>query len=350
MTKTKYCFIDRDGTLLIEPEDKQIDSLNKFQLLNNVVPALRQLQTAGFTLVMISNQDGLGTESFPKKDFEPPQQLLLDILKSQGISFADILICPHFEKDNCFCRKPKLGLLQDYLVNQTIDKDNSIVIGDRDSDLQLAKNLGIQGIKIENDWEPVLEVILTPKDQVTENRKTNETNINITLKRKGDMNITTGIGFFDHMLEQLIKHSGIAANIAVIGDLEIDDHHTVEDTAITLGTALKKWLGDKRGIQRYGFVLPMDEAQAQIAIDLSGRPYCVFNGSFNRNDVGGFSTECVPHFFQSLSQSLGASIQIDLRGDNTHHMIEAAFKGTGRALRQAMTKEGLELPTTKGVL
>lgn len=350
MNKKKYCFIDRDGTLIVEPENQQVNSLEKFQLMPNVIPALRQLQSSGFTLVMVSNQDGLGTDSFPAEDFEKPQQLLLDILNSQGILFSDIHICPHIKSDNCTCRKPKVGLLQDYLVDQRIDKDNSFVIGDRESDLALANNLGIQGLLIKKNWSLIAKTILQDKTQATAERKTNETSIVITLMRDGETSITTGIGFFDHMLEQLVKHSGINADISVTGDLHIDDHHTVEDTAITLGMALKKLLGDKHGLQRYGFVLPMDEAQAQIAIDLSGRPYCVFNGGFNRNDVGGLSTECVPHFFQSLSQSLGASIQIDLRGDNTHHMIEAVFKGVGRALRQAMVKDGVELPSTKGVL
>lgn len=350
MNKIKYCFIDRDGTLIAEPEDQQVDSLEKFQLINNVIPALRALQEAGYTLVMVSNQDGLDSDSFPMEHFKKPQKLLLNILKSQGITFSEILICPHLAEENCACRKPKIGLLQNYLIQQRIDQDHSFMIGDRESDMELAKNLGIQGLCIKNDWDPIVQTILQGKQQVTAERKTNETSIRITLMRDGQTNITTGIGFFDHMLEQMIQHSGLSANIAVSGDLHIDDHHTIEDTAITLGIALKKLLGDKHGIQRYGFVLPMDEAQAQIAIDLSGRPYCIFNGRFSRTTIGNLSTECIPHFFQSLSQSLGAAIQIDLRGENTHHMIEAIFKGVGRAMRQAITKDSVKLPSTKGVL
>jgi len=351
MNKTKYCFIDRDGTLIIEPEDQQIDSLEKLQLVPNVIPALRRLSEAGFNLVMVSNQDGLGTASFPQADFDLPHHFMLDLFKSQGIVFDDIRICPHLPNEHCFCRKPNIGLLQDYCVSQTIDKDNSFVIGDRESDLELAKNLDIKGLLIDSDWNPILEEILEVKARVSVERKTKETNIVISLSRSNkESDIQTGIGFFDHMLDQLIKHSNLSAIISVAGDLHIDDHHTVEDTAITLGMALKKLIGDKRGLQRYGFLLPMDESLAQVAIDLSGRACCVFNADLQRNEVGGMSTECVPHFFESLSQSLGAAIHIKIEGQNTHHMIEAAFKGVGRALGQALTKVGDTLPTTKGLL
>jgi len=354
MKQKKILFIDRDGTLIEEPNDKQVDSLQKLQLVPNVIPALLSLQAAGYELVMVSNQDGLGTELFPEDDFQAPQKLLLDILLSQGITFSDIRICPHMPSDNCACRKPKTALLQDYLVEQIIDRDNAYVIGDRDSDIKFANNLGIKGIKIsaKNPWDKIAQTILSPLNEIMISRNTNETKIDILLmlNDKACSTVNTGIGFFDHMLEQLIKHSGLSANINVAGDLEVDDHHTVEDTAITLGLALKKILGDKRGIQRYGFLLPMDESLAQVALDLSGRSCCVFNGKFNRENVGGLSTELIPHFFQSLADSLGAAIHIDIRGENTHHMIEAIFKSMGRALKQAMTRDGCNLPTTKGVL
>lgn len=356
MQPEKILFIDRDGTLIVEPEDQQIDSLEKFQLLPGVIPALLQLRQAGFKLVMVSNQDGLGTPAFPLEQFNLPQQWLLNIFQTQGILFDDIHICPHFPSDNCNCRKPKLGLLMPYLIEQKIDRYQSYVIGDRDTDLELANNLGIKGLLINSKdplaWRKITYEILYSKRSAKIVRNTKETQIDLTvnLDHPNIIIIDTGIGFFDHMLEQLAKHGNFSLSIQVKGDLQVDDHHTIEDVALALGTGIKQALGDKRGISRYGFLLPMDEAQAKIALDLSGRPYFKFVGQFNREKVGETATELIPHFFRSLSDSLGAALHIEINGENAHHMIEAIFKGMGKTLAQAMLRSGSELPSTKGVL
>jgi len=353
MKQKNILFIDRDGTIIVEPEDKQIDSLEKLELIPNVIPALLELQQAGFLLVMISNQDGLGTDSFPEDTFKTPHQALMNLLASQGICFSEVLICPHLPSDNCDCRKPKLGLVMEYLRAQTLNLKNSYVIGDRQTDLEFANNMGIHGLQFgPKNWEEIKEHILTEERKSTIVRNTNETNIEVTvdLNSHSLIDIQTGIGFFDHMLEQLAKHGGFSLAVKVKGDLEIDDHHTVEDTALTLGQALIEALGNKLGIGRYGFLLPMDDALTEIALDLGGRPYFVFEGDFHREQVGELSTELVPHFFRSLSESLQANIHIRVKGDNTHHMVEAIFKGFGRALKQAIQKQGFELPTTKGML
>lgn len=362
MNQKKILFIDRDGTLIHEPADFQIDSVEKLALIPNVIPALLRLQKAGYVFVMISNQDGLGTDSFPKIDFDLPHELMLKIFESQGIYFEAIRICPHKSEDGCDCRKPKVGLVLDYLVEQKIDRDNSYVIGDRETDLQLAKNLGIEGIRIIptpssnpmefSNWNDIADKILNNARSANSSRKTNETDISvqINLDSDGPIKVETGIGFFNHMLEQLAKHGGFSLSLAVKGDLEIDDHHTIEDTAIVLGEAIRKALGNKFGINRYGFLLPMDEALAQIAIDLSGRSYFVFNGEFKRERVGDFSTELVPHFFRSLAEGMKATVNIDVKGDNDHHKIESIFKGIGRTLRQAIAVTNTSLPSTKGVI
>ena len=350
----KIIFIDRDGTLIDEPEDKQIDSLEKFKLKPHTISALLTLKKAGYQLVMVSNQDGLGTGSFPQETFEPPQKMLIDILQSEGIVFDNILICPHKPSDQCECRKPKLGLMMSYLRPGMMDVEQSYVIGDRQTDVQLAENMGICGILYENDkgWPSIVDNIINKPRRAQVERKTKETNVKvlIDLDQNDLIQIDTGIGFFDHMLEQLAKHGGFSAQIKVSGDLHIDEHHTVEDTGLALGQALRQALSDKYGIARYGFLLPMDEALAQVAIDLSGRAYFMFSGDFKREMVGELATELVPHFFRSLAETLGAAIHIQVTGDNAHHMIESIFKGVGRALRQAMVKQGNELPTTKGVL
>lgn len=356
MKQKKYLFIDRDGTLIYEPEDKQIDSIEKFKLLSQVIPSLLKLQQAGFTLVMISNQDGLGTPNFPMTSFIAPQKLLLEILQSQGINFAEILICPHFANDGCNCRKPKIGLLSEYLIEQKIDRMRSYVIGDRATDIELANNLGVKGLLISQEdstsWNKIIDEILHSNRQAFVIRKTNETDIKveINLDHSNKIIIETGIGFFDHMLEQLAKHSGIGLTINVKGDLDIDEHHTVEDVAITLGQAFRQALGDKLGIQRFGFLLPMDEALAEIALDLCGRAFFQFQGTFNREKVGELATELVPHFFRSLSTSLEATLHMKVIGENSHHMIEALFKGLGKTLKQAINRSGHDLPSTKGVL
>jgi imidazoleglycerol-phosphate dehydratase/histidinol-phosphatase len=354
----KIAFVDRDGTLVEEPPDQQVDRLDKIRLMPDVIPALLELQRAGFELVMVTNQDGLGTSSLPESDFRTSHDFLLELFASQGVRFSEVFICPHFATDRCECRKPKLGLLTDWLARHPLDRTTSVVIGDRDTDLEFARNLGIAGMRVRRDgsaeesWATVALRLTRPERSAQVSRRTRETEINATvnLGREGPIEIRSGIGFFDHMLEQVARHGGFALQLSAQGDLHIDEHHTVEDCALTLGQALRQALGDKRGIARYGFVLPMDEAQANVALDLSGRPYCVFEGRFNRERVGELPTELVPHFFRSLSESLGAAIHINVQGENTHHMIEACFKGMGRALRQAIRQEGNELPSSKGVL
>lgn len=356
MSMKKVLFIDRDGTLIVEPPDQQIDSLPKLALIDGVIPALLRLRDAGYTFVMVSNQDGRGTASFPEESFREPHEFLLRLLASQGIRFEAEFICPHFPKDNCECRKPKLGLLRDYLRDTPIDRDNSYVIGDRDTDLELARNIGIGGLRIGGTdgetWDTIAERLTRRDRRAQTSRKTKETDIQITvnLDRESPIHVATGLGFFDHMLEQIAKHGGFSLQLTCKGDLHIDEHHTVEDCALALGQALKAALGDKRGIHRYGFLLPMDEALAQVAIDLSGRPYFVFEGAFGRDSVGQLPTELVPHFFRSLAETLGAAINIKVEGDNTHHMIEACFKAVGRTLRQAFRITDTELPSTKGTL
>jgi imidazoleglycerol-phosphate dehydratase / histidinol-phosphatase len=350
----KYLFIDRDGTLIEEPTDYQIDSVDKFKLEKGVIPALLQLQQAGFHLVMVSNQDGLGTVSFPQQDFDVPHQLLMHILHSQGIDFKNIHICPHKPDDHCQCRKPNLGLVLDYLKSGNLDFDNSYVIGDRPSDQKLAENMGIKHIAYDKNttWEAIAKQLLTKPRVAQLVRETKETKITVAvnLDESQPMDIKTGIGFFDHMLEQLAKHSGISLVLNTHGDLHIDEHHTVEDTALALGEALRKALGDKLGINRYGFLLPMDEALTEVAIDLSGRAYFVFEGHLPRESVGELSTEMVIHFFRSFAEGLRATLHIKTTGENTHHMVESMFKGVGRALKQAITAQGYELPSTKGLL
>jgi imidazoleglycerol-phosphate dehydratase/histidinol-phosphatase len=351
-------FIDRDGTLIEEPADEQVDRLDKVRLLPGVIPALRTLKAAGYRLVMVSNQDGLGTPSFPEPDFRGPHDFLRALLASQGIEFEAEFICPHTPADDCACRKPRTGLLESFLADTPIDPARSYVIGDRETDLELARNLGLKGLKVRADggpdqtWAAIAACLGRTHRTGQIERKTRETEIHVSvdLDAEGPIAISTGIGFFDHMLEQIAKHGGFSLELTCKGDLHVDEHHTVEDCAIALGTALRSALGDKRGIARYGFLLPMDEALAQIAIDLSGRPYFVFEGSFGRERVGELPTELVPHFFRSLAESLGAALHLTVKGENTHHMIEACFKGVGRALRQAFRIEGSELPSSKGML
>jgi imidazoleglycerol-phosphate dehydratase/histidinol-phosphatase len=317
---------------------------------------LLRLKEAGYVFVMVTNQDGLGTASFPKKNFIPPHEMMLRVFESQGISFESIRICPHFLKDNCDCRKPKVGLVLDFLSEQVIDRSHSYVIGDRETDMQLAKNLGVTGLLYGGEktasWDEMTDIILLKNREANITRNSKETNISLylNLDKKNEININTGIGFFDHMLEQLAKHGGFSLSLAVKGDLHIDDHHTVEDTAIVLGEGMRQALGDKYGIGRYGYVLPMDESITQVALDLSGRSYFVFNGQFPRESVNDFSTELVTHFFRSFVESLKATLHIDVQGENTHHMIESIYKGVGRALREALIKNDVGLPSTKGIL
>jgi imidazoleglycerol-phosphate dehydratase / histidinol-phosphatase len=354
----RVLFVDRDGTLIEEPADERVDRLEKIRLLPDVIPALLALKRAGFALVMVTNQDGLGTPTLPRDAFDRAHRFTLDLFASQGIDFEAVFICPHFLHDACGCRKPKLGLVEEYLKNHPLDAARSFMVGDRDTDLEFARNIGIEGLRVRVDgtpaerWPAIAERILGAARRARTDRKTRETHVvvDVDLSHEAPSRIATGIGFFDHMLEQLAKHGGFALALECQGDLQIDEHHTVEDTALALGTALREALGDKSGIGRYGFVLAMDEAEAHVALDLSGRPFFVWDGRFNRERIGELPTELVPHFFRSLCDTLGATLHLRVSGENSHHMVESCFKGVGRALRQAIRRDGNELPTTKGTL
>ncbi len=355
---TPTLFIDRDGTLVEEPADQQVDRIDKVRLMPGVIPALIALRRAGYSLVMVTNQDGLGTPSLPEAAFREAHQFILELLRSQGIEFDAELICPHFAADGCDCRKPGTRLVRDHLAGRPMDPARSAVIGDRASDLELAANLGIAGHRValagatEHGWAAIAHRLCGPRRRARVERRTRETEIRVAvdLDAEQPVRIATGIGFFDHMLEQVARHGGFALELDCRGDLEVDEHHTVEDSALALGQALRQALGDKRGIARYGFLLAMDEAEAQVALDLSGRAYFVFEGRFAREAVGGLPTELVPHFFRSLADALGCALHLAVRGENTHHMVESCFKGVGRTLRQAIRVEGETLPSSKGVL
>ena len=376
MKNRKLLFIDRDGTLIVEPPDEQIDSYEKLALIDGVIPALRRCVAAGYELVMVSNQDGLGTPGFPQRSFDGPQNLLLQILRSQGIVFAEVLIDASFPHEGKDTRKPGLGLMRGYLAADDWSRADSAVVGDRETDLQFAANLGVRGFRLGTgwDWDAVAHVLCDAPRIGEVERATKETKIRVRvdLDRAADTVAATGIGFFDHMLEQVGKHGGFALTLSCAGDGHVDEHHIVEDCALTLGQALRQALGDKRGIGRYGaavehdqmgnssasaiesspidITLPMDETLARAALDLSGRPYFVFDGRFPRERVGELPTELVPHFFRSLCETLGANLHLAVRGDNAHHMVEACFKATARALRQGLRRDGDALPSTKGVL
>ncbi len=369
----KVVFLDRDGTIIREPADEQIDSLEKLEFIPGAITGLRRLVEKDFDLVMVTNQDGLGTTAFPQNNFDTAQNKLLQILEGEGIIFSGIFICPHTPEDTCACRKPKSTMLTDFLNNNDVDLQKSFVIGDRVTDIQLAKNLGCKSVLLKSntiDADPngtvtpdyitskfsdACDFIIKNIRSATVNRKTNETDITVSvfIDGTGSHSINTGIGFFDHMLAQIAKHSLIDLNIVVKGDLHVDEHHTIEDTGLAAGECIRKALDDKKGIERYGFVLPMDEAQAQVALDLGGRPFFKFEGSFVREKVGEMPTELVEDFFRAFADGLRANLHISFSGRNDHHKIEAIFKAVARALRQAVRIDraaGESIPSTKGIL
>jgi imidazoleglycerol-phosphate dehydratase/histidinol-phosphatase len=352
-------FLDRDGTLIEEPSDFQIDDYAKLRFVAGVIPALLKLRDAGYEFVMVTNQDGLGTDAFPQETFDGPHALMMQVFESQGIRFRDVWIDRSLPAENSPNRKPGIGLALPYLKDRGIDWTRSAVVGDRDTDMQFAANIGIRGFRLhtpqfggEWDWSGIAHELADAPRRAMVQRNTKETKIlvSLDLDRSADPVARTGLPFFDHMLEQIGKHGGFALELQADGDLHIDEHHTIEDSGLAFGQALREALGDKRGIGRYGFTLPMDETLASAALDFSGRPYFVFDGNFKRERVGDLPTELVPHFFRSLCDAAGLNLHLQVRGDNDHHQVEACFKAFARALRQAVARAGSELPTTKGAL
>ena len=352
----KALFIDRDGTILVEPSDEQIDSFLKFRFVPGAISALRFLrQHTDYEFVMVSNQDGLGTESYPESDFLPTHQLMLDILHGEGVDFDAIHIDRSFPADNLPTRKPGTGMLTAYMQGD-YDLARSWVIGDRDTDLMLARNLGAQGVKLGEtcSWDKVCQMVFAGERTATVKRTTRETDIEarLNLDGNGESDIHTGLGFLDHMLEQLPHHGMMDLYVRCQGDLNVDEHHTVEDTALALGQCLRQALGDKRGIERYGFCLPMDDSLCQVALDFGGRPWLVWNAEFHRERIGDVPTEMFKHFFKSLSDSAMMNINVQARGENEHHLIEGIFKALARSLRMAVRRDvnHYQLPSSKGML
>lgn len=350
----KVIFVDRDGTLLKEPADEQIDSLDKVEFVPGAISGMKALTGLGYELVMASNQDGLGTPAFPEDTFRPAQNLLLKTLEGEGVVFDDILIDPSFPEDNSPCRKPGIGMFGKYL-DGSYDLAGSWVIGDRETDLQLATNLGARGLRLGPlTWEQIVETIRSTERSAVVARKTAETDIyvRVDLDGKGPSGVDTGLKFLDHMLTQLIHHGGLALEIRCQGDLEVDEHHTMEDVAIALGEAIRQALGDKRGIERYGFALPMDESRALVLLDFGGRSELVWDVEFTREYVGDVPTEMFKHFFKSLSDALRANLYVQARGENNHHLAEGIFKALARSIRQAARRNvfSYDLPSSKGLL
>ena len=350
----KALFIDRDGTIIREPEDEQIDSLEKLEFVPGAIGALSSLAQLDFELVMVSNQDGLGTDSFPEEDFHPAHNKMLKTLEGEGVVFDEILIDRSFPEDNAPTRKPRTGLLTAYM-DGSCDLAASFVIGDRESDMELARNLGATGLKLgELSWAEIAARVRASERRCTVSRKTAETDISICVDLDGGLESfsDTGLKFFDHMLDQLPHHGGISLQVRCKGDLEVDEHHTVEDVGIALGEALRTALGDKRGIDRYGFALPMDESRAMVLLDLGGRSELVWDVHFTREYVGDVPTEMFRHFFKSMSDAMKANLYVKAEGENNHHIAEAVFKAFARTLRQAVRRDVFkgELPSSKGLL
>ena len=350
----KAIFVDRDGTLLKEPADEQIDSLEKVEFVPGAISGLKALTGLGYELVMASNQDGLGTSAFPENTFWPAQNLLLKTLEGEGVRFNDILIDPSFPEENSPNRKPRTGMFGKYL-DGSYDLSASWVIGDRETDLELARNLGAKGLQLgPMSWADIVETIRSNERSAVIKRKTAETDISlrVDLDGKGPSSIDTGLKFLDHMLNQLVTHGGISLQLRCKGDLEVDEHHTMEDVGIALGEALRQALGDKRGIDRYGFALPMDESRAIVLLDFGGRSELVWDVEFTREYVGDVPTEMFKHFFKSLSNAMQANLYVQARGENNHHLAEAVFKAFARSLKQAVRRNvfSYDLPSSKGLL
>lgn len=350
-------FIDRDGTILVEPEDEQIDSFEKFQFVEGVIRNLHFIRTKlDFEFVMVSNQDGLGTDAYPEEEFWPTHNLMLNTLKSEGVEFDDMLIDRSFPEDNLPTRKPGTAMLTKYMGGE-YDLANSYVIGDRQTDKKLAENLGCKPLILGDNvssWNEIAEILFAGERTASVRRTTKETDIDIRLNLDGTgvCDIDTGLGFFNHMLEQIGKHGGMDLTILVKGDLNVDEHHTIEDTGIALGECIGKALGDKRGIERYGYTLPMDDCLCQVALDFGGRPWLVWDAEFHREKVGDMPTEMFLHFFKSFSDAARMNLNIKAEGDNEHHKIEGIFKALARSIKMAVKRDiyKYQLPSSKGVL
>ena len=354
----RILFIDRDGTLIEEPADEQIDSFEKLKFTQGMFKNLAFIKSKlDFEFVMVSNQDGLGTSSFPENTFWPVHNFILQSLEGEGITFDEILIDRHFPEDNADTRKPNTGLVRKYIDNPEYDIAESYVIGDRDTDRQFAENIGCKSLILGRDgmtWDKIAELLFAGERQAEVKRTTKETDIfvAVNLDGHGKCDISTGLGFFDHMLEQIGKHGMIDLTIKTKGDLEVDEHHTIEDTALALGECLKKALGDKRGIERYGYSLPMDDCLCSVALDFGGRPWLVWDAEFKREKIGEMPTEMFLHFFKSLSDSAMMNMNIKAEGQNEHHKIEGIFKALARSIKMAVRRDvyHYELPSTKGAL
>ena len=354
----RILFIDRDGTLIEEPADEQIDAFEKLKFTKGVFRNLHFIREhTDFEFVMVSNQDGLGTDAFPEDTFWPVQNFILQTLEGEGITFDEILIDPHFPEDNAPTRKPNTGLVEKYMNDPEYDIANSYVIGDRETDRKFAENIGCKALILSDEgmsWDKICELLFAGERTAEVRRTTKETDIHIkvNLDGTGKCDISTGLGFFDHMLEQIGKHGSIDLLIHTKGDLEVDEHHTIEDTAIALGECILTALGDKRGIERYGYCLPMDDCLCSVALDFGGRPWLVWDATFTREKIGEMPTEMFLHFFKSLSDAAKMNLNIKAEGQNEHHKIEGIFKALARSLKMAVRRDiyHYELPSTKGML
>ena len=354
----RILFIDRDGTLIEEPADEQIDAFEKLKFTTGVFRNLHFIREhTDFEFVMVSNQDGLGTDAFPEDTFWPVQNFILQTLESEGITFDEILVDPHFPEDNAPTRKPNTGLVEKYMNDPEYDIANSYVIGDRETDRKFAENIGCKSLILSDEgmsWDKIAELLFAGERTAEVRRTTKETDIHIkvNLDGTGKCDISTGLGFFDHMLEQIGKHGSIDLLIHTKGDLEVDEHHTIEDTAIALGECILTALGNKRGIERYGYCLPMDDCLCSVALDFGGRAWLVWDAEFTREKIGEMPTEMVLHFFKSLSDAAKMNLNIKAEGQNEHHKIEGIFKALARSLKMAVRRDiyHYELPSTKGML